>query len=520
MSIPMPLSKSDFMLFLRHPAWLWLKKHDKARLPPIDDNLQAMFDAGHQLESYAEQLFPNATKLGFRSYGEYLSLPARTARVIEQGASTVFQGRLEVDGLTCIFDVLRRVDEGEIDDDEGEGEQDHQNSKKFDLIEIKSSTKAKPEHHYDLAFQLLVLEKAGYSVRKISVLHLNKDYIKQGEIDPQALCAQTDITPEVKALLPIVKQQVQAAQATLNQPALPDISPRHVNQLKIAGVSRWFSDWLEIFKTLQPNFDPYNLYQLSYPSPEQIGQLEDAGISTIANIPDELALRPKQLAQIKCTRQDQPILHRDKIKQFLESFQYPLYFFDYETLSSAIPLFDGMSPYADYPFQYSLHLLRSPVAKLEHREYLHDRNSNPMPELLEQLKRDIGDQGTVLTWNMSYEKDCNKRMVALYPQHAEFLAKLNERIEDLMTPFAKMWYFHKDFFGSVSIKKVLPVLASELSYQELNVGDGLLARRTWMQTVLEGKNQADRAQIMDDLKEYCRLDTLSLIHISEPTRPY
>jgi len=40
------------MLFLDHPAWLWLKKFEKHRLPPIDDNLQAMFDAEHEFNSY------------------------------------------------------------------------------------------------------------------------------------------------------------------------------------------------------------------------------------------------------------------------------------------------------------------------------------------------------------------------------------------------------------------------------------------------------------------------------------
>lgn len=47
----MPLSKSDCMLYLRHPAWLWLKKHDKSKLPDVDDALQAMFVDGHLFES-------------------------------------------------------------------------------------------------------------------------------------------------------------------------------------------------------------------------------------------------------------------------------------------------------------------------------------------------------------------------------------------------------------------------------------------------------------------------------------
>ena len=67
----MALSKSDYMLFLRHPAWLWLKKYEKHKLPPIDANTQAMFDTGHKFESIAENLFPDGVRLGLNNYQEY-----------------------------------------------------------------------------------------------------------------------------------------------------------------------------------------------------------------------------------------------------------------------------------------------------------------------------------------------------------------------------------------------------------------------------------------------------------------
>jgi hypothetical protein len=36
---------------------------------------------------------------------------------------------------------------------------------------------------------------------------------------------------------------------------------------------------------------------------------------------------------------------QDNIKEYLDTFVYPLYFFDYETLMSIVPHFDGMKPY-------------------------------------------------------------------------------------------------------------------------------------------------------------------------------
>lgn len=91
----MQLSKSDYMLFLKHPAWLWIKKHAKHLLPPIDPSLQARFDEGHAFEPYAEVLFPDLVRLGFSDFAEYRSLTPLTSKAWQEGAKAVAQGRYE-----------------------------------------------------------------------------------------------------------------------------------------------------------------------------------------------------------------------------------------------------------------------------------------------------------------------------------------------------------------------------------------------------------------------------------------
>ena len=493
------ISKSAYMQYLRHPALMWLSKREKHRLPPTDPNLQAMFDAGHEFESYAEQLFPGATRIGFdiRNFSTYRTMPSRTREVLDSGVSIILQGRLETGGITCIFDVLTRV-EGNT----------------FDLIEIKSSTRAKPEHAYDLAFQTVLLEDSGLTIRNISVIHADKKYVREGKIDPTGITATTNITEEVRELIELTRQQIKDAHAVLAGTTCPDLSPRHTNRAGVKSTN-WAQDYLAVYHHLHPDLDSYSIYHLSYPTPEQIGELEDAGIKLIKDIPLDLAVRDKQRVQIETTLSGEPIIDSTQITEFLNTFTYPLYFLDYETFSHVIPQFPGGSPYADYPFQYSLHILDSPGSELRHTEYLHQGQDNPMPGLITQLQKDIGGSGTVLTWNMSYEKGCNDRMASCYLEHAEFLAGLNARIDDLMTPFSKMWCFYRDFMGSASVKKVMPVLAPELSYQDLSVGDGLLARRLWTETVMGGKNQDKREQVISDLSLYCTLDTYAMVRILE-----
>ena len=96
----MTISKSDYMLFLKHPAWLWLKKYDKSKLPAIDENTQEMYDTGHEFEHYAEKLYPKALKIGSKGYEEYKTITARTKQALETGVQTILQGGFEIDGLS------------------------------------------------------------------------------------------------------------------------------------------------------------------------------------------------------------------------------------------------------------------------------------------------------------------------------------------------------------------------------------------------------------------------------------
>jgi len=475
-------------MFLRHPAWLWLKKHDKDKLPPVDDSTQAIFDAGHMFESYAEQLFPGGVTLGFNDYKQYISLPERTTKALEDGAETIFQGRFEHGQTTFICDVISMISDKELD-----------------LYEIKSSTSAKTDHEYDLAFQMVVLEACGYTVRNIAVVHVNNNYARSGDVDPKELTAITDITEVVKSKREFTKDKINDAVQVVNLTKCPDISPSHA-QLGS------FNEWLDIYKILA-GVEPGSIYDLCGLNAKSTAELERLGIKKLIDIPTDFKLNPKQQLQIKATKLGEPIIEKDKIKEYLDSLVYPLYFFDYETLASIVPYFDGMKPYKQYPFQYSLHILDSPEAELRHEEFLQRDNANPLEPLSKTLKSQIGDSGSVITWNMSFEKSCNTVIGSMLPDYTDFYEKLNERIVDLMIPFSRSWYVDKDFKGSASIKNVLPVLVPELSYKVLGIHEGGAAQRLWMEAVLDGKRDGEKNQILSDLIEYCGLDTMAMVEI-------
>lgn len=484
------LTKSEYMLYLRHPAWLWIKKFDKNKLPPISAELQAMFDTGHDFEQYAEAHFPDGVNLGFDDYNGYLNLPARTKQALDDGAKTIFQGRFESGQLTFICDVIRVVGERQLD-----------------LYEIKSSTSVKDDHILDLAFQATVLEGCNYSVRNIYVMYVNNSYIKQGKIDYRQLVTNEDVTEAVKAELGDTQRNIKGALAVLDQKEMPDPSPSHA---KLNS----YSDWLEVYKNIVAVPDG-SIYELCGLNASTVGLLEQNGITKLAEVPEALVSKASQRRQLQALK-DGKIVDLNKIQEFLSGLEYPLYFFDYETFSSCVPHFDNTKPYQQLPFQYSLHILGEPSGKLEHFEYLHTSSEAPFQPLSKALQDQIGNRGSIVTWNMSFEKNCNSRLGKLAPEYAEFYQKLNNRIVDLKLPFSQGSYVDAGFKGSASLKSVLPVLAPELSYKELGIQEGGTAQRTWMGAILRGEaNGAEREQIIDDLLKYCHLDTLAMVRIYE-----
>ncbi len=484
----MNLSKSDYLLYLKHPAWLWLKKHDKDKLPPIDENTQAVFDAGNLFEGYAEQLFPNGIRLGFTDYASYLALPEQTMEAILGGLKVIFQSRFETSQLTCISDVIEIVGD-----------------KTIDLYEIKSSTLAKPEHIVDLAFQAYVIRECGFTIRKAYVIHVNNTYIRKGVINPKEFCTTTDVTEKVADAEELTRHNIYSALSTMQQPKMPDPSSAH------AGKGA-FGEWLSIFTKLtnQPKGSVYELCSLNA---GKVKLLEEQGIKMLVDIPKDFQLSSKQKLQVTAAKLDQRLIELEPIRNFISSFTYPLYFLDYETFGGVVPAFDGERPYQQVPFQYSLHILDSPDSELRHEEYLHRESTNPCSSLTKTLRAHIGDSGTILAWNYSFEKSCNMVLARDMPVLKDFLIDVNERMHDLMMPFSNNWYVDKDFCGSASIKKVLPVLVPSLSYAELGIHEGASAQRLWMQAVIDGKDTIDKEVMFADLIEYCKLDTLAMVEI-------
>jgi hypothetical protein len=208
------------------------------------------------------------------------------------------------------------------------------------------------------------------------------------------------------------------------------------------------------------------------------------------------------------------------IENFLGTISYPLYYLDFETYQQAIPEYDGIRPYMQIPFQYSLHIQDKQGGEPVHREFLAAAGTDPRPELVKRLCEDIPPDACVMAYNIAFEKSVIRQLAETYPAYQNHLMAVHENFVDLMKPFSTHAYYCKEFHGSYSIKAVLPALCPEdpeLDYNALdgihNGGEAMTAFAT-----IAALPKAEVERIRTSLLAYCRLDTLAMAKILDALR--
>ena len=482
------LTKSNYIKYIQCYKYLWLCKKRRDLMPKeIKSATQRIFDEGYEVEGYAYKLFPKGINAEVeKSIGKTIK---RTKKLIKKCTKSIFQATVSGKNLFCKADIIDY----------------NSKTKKWDIYEVKSSTQLKEIHIIDLAFQRISFEEAGYKIGKLNLVHINNQYVKKGKIIPKKLLKIENVTKDADKLIKEIKLNIKDALKILKSKTEPEI--RILKQCN----NPYPCDFIDYCWKHVPEQSIYHIG--GGLSEKKLNMLLDDGILKIKNIPEGIITSKKGLEHYKAIKTSKVRIDKAAIKKELKKLKYPLYFLDYETFSPAIPLFDGYKPYQRMTFQYSLHVREAPKAKIKHFEYLAKDWQDPSLRLAQELKKSIGTKGTIITWNMGFEKGCNKEMGERYSKFKKFFEQVNTRVYDLMDVFRKGYYVHKNFQGSASIKKVLPALVPRLSHKNLNVQEGNAASGLWGAMINIETSEKEKGKIYNDLLKYCELDTLAMVEI-------
>jgi hypothetical protein len=385
----------------------------------------------------------------------------------------------------------------------------------WDIVEVKSGTKLREDYIHDVSFQRHCYEKAGLKIRKCFLMRINSDYVRRGKINVKKLFVMDDITEKVSEAGIGIGGRIDEMLKAMESKKCPEIKIG-AQCSKFYGCPLKDYCWGDIPLT--------SVLNLIGPSAAAF-ELYDSGVKNLGDIPENYELNERQLIQHKCAKSGKPCIHKEKIKEFLENLKYPLYFMDFETYSTAIPLYNGLKPYQPIPFQFSVYQVQRAQnnslssSKPKHYSFIADGSGDPRKKFIEELKKVLGNSGSIIVYFQSFEKGRLEELGKMFPKHKAWADSIQARIIDLIIPFSKFYYYNSKQLGSASLKDVLPVLTNK-SYEKMEISGGEEASLNYLYIThgsFDGKKaSADEIKkIRKALEEYCGLDTEGMVLILE-----
>jgi Domain of unknown function(DUF2779) len=483
------ISKSKFVAGVQCLKRLYLQVHEPGLAAGPDASDQAIMEQGREVGLLARQMFPGGVEVdGSGGLDEAIRITRELMANTEVPA--IFEGTFENGGVLVRVDILQRRRDG-----------------RWRLLEVKSTTDLKEHHLDDVAIQARVVSRSGLDLAASCLMHVNRNYVFQGgTIDPRQFFKIRNLTRRIARLDPKLTFQLRAEFTVLNMTKAPDLpTGRHCTDPVTC-------EFFERCNTPRPDDHVGYLPRIQASAVEE---LEEIGVESIGDIPDDFPLNERQRRACTCVQTGEPWFSTELNKE-LGALIYPLHFMDFESVNPAIPRYQGMRPYDQVPFQWSVHVLREPGAEPEHHEFLATDTGDPRPDFIASLCPVLGKSGSILVYS-AFESQRLSELATWLPEFAGRIKRIQRRLWDLL-PVIRNHVYHPRFAGSFSLKYVLPALVPDMSYAGMGVADGTDAGLAWESLVRGSLNQSEREKTRKALLDYCGQDTLAMVRLVEKLR--
>jgi len=483
------LSKSKYLNGLQCHKLLWYYYNAKNQIPATDAQTQALFDQGHLVGELAKKLYPGGMDVAgnAKDFGKILEL---SKQALSQ-RKPLFEAAFKSGNAYARADILNPVGRNE-----------------WEIIEVKSSTEVKEVNLRDLALQRYAYEGAGLSITRCFVLHINNEYVRKGEVEPKKLFTKTDVTAQVEVLLKYVPANLRTMVDVIRRKSSPEI------EIGPHCTDPYGCPMQEVCWKFLPENNPLTLY---YFKKDKAFELIHDGYLDIRKLPASASLSEKQEIQVEALKSGRMHVDKEGTRGFLDQIEYPACFLDFETFGTAIPMYDDVRPYEQIPFQYSVHIVEAEGKKPGHESFLADGRSDPRPEILKLLQKLLGDKGSIVAYNASFEKDKLSKECDVFAEYATWYHALEPRFVDLLAPFKSFSFYHPGQCGSASMKAVLPALTGK-SYEGLEIAEGGTASLEYLRVTYGEVEDKEREKVRGDLEKYCALDTEGMVLIVDQLR--
>lgn len=359
-----------------------------------------------------------------------------------------------------------------------------------------------------------VLAHHGLTVRNVYYLYLNRDYVRRGELDDNALWnlsttffnsnyhPSRDILEASSQLPQPLDELIDAVEAAAQQPlAEAKRCAECTAPLKCRYYDQCFPQEAAVpdnsILTLCSSHAKYEMY--------------DAGIRDLKDAdPDKVEGTKPQYAQIMADRSGGFYCDQTALGHWLSVHsRQPLSFIDFEWDLYPVPPYDGMRPLQVLPFEYSLDVLED--GRRRHEQFL--GTGDCRQAMIEKMLNDLPADGTIFAYNADGAEVLRVRELAqAFPQYAGRLEAVAARMVDIGKPLVMGMLYDVRLRGQYSLKAVQALIDPQHSYHDLPVENGLEAveiHRKLVNSSDEGEKDAYR----EELFQYCGLDSLALVEL-------
>ena len=486
------LTKSNIILGIFCKKKLWFDLDESQRINLDHFNIHR----GNVFEKKIKDMYGEGLNLS-ENYNDNIleltkdALKDPTVKIINEGA-------FFYSGVLVRTDVLIRKDKG------------------WKLIEVKCSSSVTENHKQDIAIQYYVLKNSDVKITEATITHFNKEFNYKADDDYTELKKEVDVLNDIQ-------EYVNSVPAWINDlsPITKKNSPKPSVEM---GDHCKKCDYFNLCEseTILGNIDtPISI--LPYKGNDLKKEWFEKGIYDLKDLPDEAVkdLKDKRVNFIeilKCHKQGVEWIN-PKFVEIINSFSWPRFFFDIESVKQAVPIIPNSKPDDQYPFQYSVHKWENKDQKLlieDSLSFLEFNEDGMDRRFLISLIENLGENGPIFAHTARVEKGAikylsnRKNCLDLKPS----IENITNRIVDTEQLLRENFYNPK-MMGSYSLKNIVKVLpkASLYSSENNEVGSGGDAMIKWFEFTNPNTSNEQRQKIKDNLITYCAKDTLNLYHI-------
>ncbi len=437
------LSKSKFIRGVQCLKSLYLDKKRPFLRDKLTAEQLAKFKRGSDVGILAQQLFPGGINLKPASPSQYRKSVLQTKDAIESGeVTTIYEAAFQFNGVLVLLDIL-------VHDGTG-----------WKAYEVKSSKSVSDTYLLDAALQYHVIRGSGLDLKDISIIYVNENYIKTGELELTKLFITKSVLDKILPMQRFVRDQIVREKKTLQLQHSPSID---------IGVHCFHPYPCDFRSHCWKHIPSYSVFNLHYIEREILFDHYLKKIITPDEIRDISKLSGQQRKILKTHLQGNDYIDCDGIAEKIKIAKEKTVFLHVLISTPAVPVYDQTSPYQPVPvgvgykksgMQYPSTLIFEP-------------GENGFHELSKLIQNELLDAETIVVFNQLALPgifDYIEKYISPVSVNSEILDLADILKENLFVPIKGMPDFNPKSLGKfLQVRqKMISHAKALMIYQYLN----------------------------------------------------